>query len=53
MGTVTFYIFMFEDVGTKRSSLHVTLEIVTKSMLTVMHRLCTFLHFGNYVSHRR
>jgi hypothetical protein len=37
MGSITFYTFMFEDVGTKLSSLHVAVEIVTKSMLTVMH----------------
>ena len=30
-------IFMFEDVGIKLSSLHAAVEIVTKSVLTVMH----------------
>jgi len=33
MGSITFYTFMFEDVGTKLSSLRAAVEIVTKSML--------------------
>jgi len=37
MGSITFYIVMFADVGTKLSSLHVAAEVVTKSMPTVMH----------------
>lgn len=37
MGSITFYSFMFEDVGIKLSSLHAAVEIVTKSVLTVMH----------------